>query len=112
MRGGELPGSDEWGAAVGAPPEDGTSPPRLALRDTVGLPRVAADLRRGRILPKAGCAETNRGPDPAAAKVGEGRIRLFIISSLLLPSPLGGVRGGNNRHQVLDSLFSMCLLKY
>lgn len=39
-------------------------------------------------------------------------MRPFIISSLLLPSPLGGVRGGNNRHQVLVSLFSVCLLKY
>lgn len=114
---GERPRPEERGAAVGArraaapppptpaasPPEDGSSSRRLARRGTVGLPTVAAD-------PAEGCLCRNEpGARSAAAKVGEGRIRRFIISSLLLPSPLGGVRGGNNRHQVLGSLFSVCL---
>lgn len=87
--------------------EDGTSSPRLALDGTAGLPAAAADPGEGET-----CAEMIQGPDPSAAEVEEGRIRPFIISSLLLPSPLGGVRGGNNRHQVLDSLFFAYLLKY
>lgn len=37
----------------GSAPGDGTSPPGLALRDTVGLPRVAAGpWRAGEVLPK------------------------------------------------------------
>lgn len=60
---GERPA--EPGAAAGAPPGEGTAPPRLALRGAAG----GGGSRR-----RAPCAEMSRGPDPAAAKVGEGRL--------------------------------------
>lgn len=90
------------------PPRRRTGPCRLASH--FAAPWGSWQSRR--ILPKGCLCRNESGPDPAAAKVGEDRMRPFIISSLLLPSPLGGVRGGNNRHQVLYSLFSVCLLKY
>lgn len=56
--GGELPGAaTATGARLAAPappspPADGTLPPRLALRGTVGLPAVAADPAEGLLVPK------------------------------------------------------------
>lgn len=53
--GGELPGAAtgaRLAAPAPAPPADGTLPPRLALRGTVGLPAAAANPAEGLLVPK------------------------------------------------------------